>query len=337
MTTPADPRKRKSARATMGQEMRSSFLLPTALGLAILLIGVVVVMFSPWPFTQTLIVLVAALLLAWLLWSSRAASWGLRLLALLVALPAVAGVSVGLVDGSLAAALLGMGVTLLLLALLRFLQTPLSFRFAYGRFRDGDLEGALELADKAIAARPDFWESYQLRAMIELSLLQLGYAERDARQATALRPDAHPAWNTLGHIYLAEEEFAAAEEAYGRALDAAPGYALYLYHLGLAEFRQGKFRPAAESFAAATQGTLPTAAYDLQARYYLARALEALGEPAAAAQAEAELAKFAFALPELQESLAAQPEYPHLAQMRADLGDLGGRVETAVGGAEAEG
>ena len=324
---PIDPRKRKSVRQNMKQEMRSSMLLPTALGLAILLASAVVVIFSPWPFWITMTIVIGILLFAYLLWSTRGASWGLRILALAIAIPAVAGISYGLANGSTDAALLGVGLTLLLLTLLRFYQTPLSFRMANRRFREGDLDAALEMVDKSIAARPTFWESYQLRAMIFLADMHLTYAERDAKTAIELNPRAHPVYNTLGHIYLAQERFADAEEAYGRALDLAPGYALYLYHLGLSEFRQGKYRDAAESFAAATQGTLPTAEYDLQARYYLARSLEEIGAPEQAALAEAQMANFAFALEPLQEMIAHQPDYPHLEQMRADLDDIAARLD----------
>ena len=323
---PVDPRKRKSVRQNLKQEMRSSFLLPTALGLAILLTGAVVVIFSPWPFWITMTAVIGLLLFAYLLWTTRGSSLGLRLAALAIAVPAVAGTSIGLARGSLAAALLGFGITLLLLVLLRFFTTPLTFRLANDRFRQGDLDSALELVDKAIAARPNFWESYQLRAMIELSTMQLGYAERDARQAVAINPKAHPVYNTLGHIYLAQERFAEAEDAYGRALDLAPGYALYLYHLGLSEYRQGKYAEAAESFAAATQGTLPTGGYDLQARYYLAKSLEAVGRAEEGQTAAQQMLKFAYALPSLQERLADQPQYAHLPQMRADLEDIAGRL-----------
>ena len=186
--------------------------------------------------------------------------------------------------------------------------------------------GALELVDKSIDARPTFWESYQLRAMIHLANMQLAFAERDAKMAIDLNPKAHPVYNTLGHIYLAQENFPAAEDAYGRALDLAPGYALYLYHLGLSEFRQGKYRDAAESFAASTQGTLPTAEYDLQARYYLARCLEELDEPEKAAEAEAQMAQFGHGLEPLQKMIARQPDYAHLEQMRADLDDIAARL-----------
>lgn len=310
----------------MAQEMRSSLLLPTALGLAILLASALVVIFSPWPFWITMTIVIGILLLVYLLWSTRGASWSLRFLAVAIAIPAIAGISYGLANGSTSAALLGVGITVLLLTILRFYQTPLSFRMANSRFRRGDIDGALELIDKSIAARPDFWESYQLRAMIHLSNMHLTHAERDAQKAVEINPRAHPVYNTLGHIYLAQERFPEAEEAYGRALDLAPGYALYLYHLGLSEFRQGKYRDAAESFAAATQGTLPTAEYDLQSRYYLARSLEAIGEDKRAALAEAQMGKFAYGLDPLQEMIARQPDYPHLEQTRADLADIAQRL-----------
>ncbi|MFL7840086.1 MAG: tetratricopeptide repeat protein [Candidatus Promineifilaceae bacterium] len=322
-----DPRKRKSVRQNMIQEMRSSMLLPAALGLAILLAGAVVVIFSPWPFWITMTVVIGLMLLAYLLWSTRRASWGLRILAVAVAVPAIIGISIGLASGSTSAALLGVGVTVLLLTLLRFYQTPLSFRLANSRFRRGDMDGALELIDKSIAARPDFWESYQLRAMIFLAAMQLNHAERDAKKALEINPKAHPVYNTLGNIYLAQERFAEAEEAYGNALDLAPGFALYLYHLGLSEYRQGKYGDAAESFAAATQGTLPTAEYDLQARYYLARSLEELGENEKAALAEEQMLKFAYGLEPLQDMIGRQPDYPHLDQTRADIADIARRLE----------
>lgn len=323
---PIDPRKRKSVRQNMKQEMRSSMLLPTALGLAILLVGAVAVIFTPWPFWITMTILISLILFAYLLWSTRGAKWGLRLLALAIAVPAVAGISYGLANGSTSAALLGVGVTVFLLALLRFYQTPLSFRMANSRFRHGDFEGALDLVDRSISARPDFWESYQLRAMILLSNMQLNHAERDAQKAISINPRAHPVHNTLGHVYLAQQDFPAAEEAYGRALDLAPGYALYLYHLGLSEYRQGKYRDAAESFAAATQGTLPTAEYDLQSRYYLARSLEEIDAPEQAAMAEAQMVKFAYGLEPLQTMIESQPDYPHVELMRADLDDIAARL-----------
>ncbi|HQL54971.1 MAG TPA: hypothetical protein PLQ87_09705, partial [Phycisphaerae bacterium] len=43
-------------------------------------------------------------------------------------------------------------------------------------FTRGNSEMALDLVDKAIDARPTFWESYQLRSLIYLSAMQFGQA-----------------------------------------------------------------------------------------------------------------------------------------------------------------
>jgi tetratricopeptide (TPR) repeat protein len=212
------------------------------------------------------------------------------------------------------------------LATLRFFNTPISYRAAYHRFRDGDLDGALDLISRSIEARTDFWESYQLRALIYLSLLSFGHAEKDAKTALELNPKAHPVYNTLGLIYLAQERFAEAEDAYGRALDLAPGYALYLYHLGLSEYRQQKYQDAIDSFIAATQGTLPLREYDLQNAYYLTRSLEEVGNQEGARAAAEQMEKFSDGLAPLKRQVANLPDYPQVAQMQVDLADMERRL-----------
>lgn len=321
-----DPSKRKSTRHIVRSQMSTSLLLPIALGLAILFFGVLVAMFAPWSFMNTIAVFIIALLLIYLLWTTRKAGWRLRLLAIIVAIPAIVGIAYGLVNGSFVEPLIGLAVTLFLLAALRFLDTPISYRIAYRRFRDGDLDGSLDLIKRSIAARPDFWESYQLRALIYLSLLNFNQAEKDAAMAIELNPKAHPVYNTLGLIYLAQERFPDAEDAYGSALDLAPGYALYLYHLGLSEFRQRKYQDAVDSFIAATHGTLPLMVYDLQNAYYLTRSLEETGNEKGAKAAAEQMEKFRDALPPLKRQVANLPAYPHLDIIRADLADMESRL-----------
>ena len=191
---------------------------------------------------------------------------------------------------------------------------------------NGDVDGALDLINRSIEARPDFWESYQLRALIYLSLLSFQHAEKDAQTAIELKPSAHPVLNTLGLIYLAQERFAEAEDAYGRALDLAPGYALYLYHLGLSEYRQQKHQDAIESFIAATHGTLPLMEFDLQNAYYLTCALEKMNNEEGAKAAAEQMEKYRDALPPLQRQVANLPDYPHVGQIRADLADIERRL-----------
>ena len=325
MTNP-DQSNRKSTKHIVRSQMGASLLLPIALGLGILFAGVVVAMFAPWSFMNTIALFIITVLLLFLLWTTRKAGWRLRILAILLAIPAIIGIAIGLVNGRVTEPLIGIGITVFLLIAFRFFSTPISYRAAYRRFRMGDMDGALDLISRSIEARPDFWESYQLRALIYLALLSFGHAERDAKTALTLKPAAHPVLNTLGLIYLAQERFAEAEDAYGRALDLAPGYALYLYHLGLSEFRQQKHPDAVESFIAATHGTLPLMEYDLQNAYYLVRALEEGGSQEGAQTAAEQMEKFRDALPSLKRQVANLPEYPHLTQIKADLADMERRL-----------
>jgi Flp pilus assembly protein TadD len=317
-----DKAKRKSTRANVRAQMSTSLLLPTALGLTILLAGVLVAIFAPWSFMNTIAVFIVLLLFAYMVWGTRGASWRLRLLGLILAVPAIIGIALSLVNGRLNEMLIGLGITVFLLVLLRFFNTPISYRVAYRRFRDGRMQEALEMINKSINARPDFWESYQLRSLIYLTQMSFDHAERDAQTAVDINPKAHPVYNTLGQIYLAQERFSEAEEVYGRALDLAPGYALYLYHLGLCEYRRRDFVASAQSFAAASQGTLPRVEYDLQTAYYLLRSFENLGDEANAQKARDQVSRFQDGLPAIQKQLENQPPYAHLPQMRADAEDL---------------
>ncbi len=322
-----EKRKRKDMQTNVRAQMSSSLLLPTALGLTILLGGVLLAIFAPWTFTTTISIFIILLLFAYLIWGTRGSSPGMRVLALILAIPAVVGIALSLVNGRITDGLIGVGLTALLLIILRFLSTPISYRVALRRFRDGRTEAALEMINKSIRAKPDFWESYQLRSLIYLTQMNLDHAERDAKTAIELNPKAHPVYNTLGQVYLAQERFIEAEEAYSSALDLAPGYALYLYHLGLCEFRRQDYAEAAQSFAAASQGTLPLIEYDLQNAYYLLRSLEETGDLENAEKASRRMARFRDGIIPIRKQLKDQPPYPHLAQMRADAADLQARLE----------
>jgi tetratricopeptide (TPR) repeat protein len=182
------------------------------------------------------------------------------------------------------------------------------------------------LINKSIAARPDFRESYQLRALIHLAHMNFTAAERDARKAIELKPKAHAAYNTLGQVFLAQKRFDDAKDAYREALRQAPENALYRYYLGFSHYQLQAYRQAAESLATATQVTLPIVEYDLLAHYYLGRSLEALAETEQAQQVYQEMRNFKEGLPTLKDQLQEQPDYAHLRLMRADLADLERRL-----------
>ncbi len=315
------------------RELRFSFLLPVVITLAVWVAGAIVLVIFPTQFNLILALLVGFSLVVYLVYWTRKERRSLQVIAVLFALPALAGITWGMIQGNLGYTFLGLGVTAVLLFLQRLLNTPISYRAAYRQWVQGNQEEALDLINRSIAARPDFWQSYQLRALIYLQSMNFQHAEKDARAALERKPNAHPVYNTLGQIYLAQNRFAEAEEAYMAALELAPDYALYNFHLGLSRYRLEKYRPAAEALAAASQGTLPMAEHDVQVYYFLARSLEQLGETAKAQEAWALMARFQEGLAALRRDLENQPDYPHVALLRADVAEMRQRMkeETADG------
>lgn len=321
---------RKGARPSRS-ELRASIVWPVTIATIIWLAGLIIWIVAPGRFDVLASAIIAAGLVVYLIWYQRSLrlSPGERIFSLVLAAPAILGITFGMIDGQAVYAITGVSASLLLLAAQRALTVPFSYRMARRAFYRGQLEMALDLVDKAIAARPGFWESYQLRSLIYLSAMQFGQAERDALKALELRPDAHPVHNTLGQLYLAGSQYERAAEAYSKAIDLSPKHALYHYHQGLALYRMGQARDAAEALAASTRLGLPDVTYELQAYYYLGRALERNGEIEKAEEIFADMVKFKDGLEILRADLRQQPDFPELAALRADLSDLEKRLAAA--------
>lgn len=311
--------------------LRASFFWPVAISVAIWVVGLVIWLFAPGRFDVLVSVLIATGLLIYLIWHQRRLRLTLRerVVALLLLAPAVAGISYGVKEGDAVYAITGVSLTLLLLGLQNILTTPFSYRMAWRNFQRGNLELALDLVDKAIVARPGYWESYQLRALLYLLDLQYDRAEVDARKALSLRSDAHPVYNTLGQIYMASSRYEKAAEAYTQAINLSPIEALYHYFQGLALFRLGEIREAAEALAAATRLGLPDVSFELRAYYYLGRVLEENGETEMAEQIYDEMMVFKPGLEMYKAELRGQVDFPELALLRADMRDMERRLKTA--------
>jgi tetratricopeptide (TPR) repeat protein len=311
--------------------LRASIIWPVVIAVGIWLAGLIIWIVAPGRFDALVSGLIAVGLVVYLFWFQRSlkATPAERVVMILLAVPAILGLTFGMIEGQALYAITGVSLSLLLLAAQRALTVPLSYRMARRNFGRGNLETALDLADKAIFARPGFWESYQLRALIYLSGMQFSAAERDALKALELRPDAHPALNTLGQIYLVNKDYTRAVDVYGRAVALSPKHALYYYHYGLALYRLGQARDAAEPLAAATRLGLPDVAYELQAYYYLGRALEQNGEIEKAEEVFADMVKFKDGVEILKAGLKGQPDFPELPTLRADLRDLEKRLAEA--------
>ncbi len=302
------------------QELRSSFMLPIVITLAIWAAGTLIYLLSPHNFNDIISLLIGLCLFIYLWRWTRQVEMRLRLPVVIFALPSLIGITMGMTRGNVQYTLFGFGITVILLMGQRLLHTPLSYRAAMRYSRQGNDEDALVLLGKAIETRPDFWQSYQLRTLIFLVQGHLMHAERDGKTAVTLNPRSHEAHNILGQVYLAQTAFEEAVMEYETAVSLAPTNVLYAYYLGISLYRNGRFAEAAHALAIATQGSLPTESYDLLAYFYLARALAANNEEAIAAEAYKMMNNFINGLPALEKQYAEQVETPHLSMMKKDLG-----------------
>ena len=329
MSKQARPTTKRTGQRPSRSELRASVVWPVAIAIAIWVAGLIVYSLFPGRFDVLVTGLIAAGLLIYLIWHQRRMSLtaGERLFSLLLAGPAIAGIAYGMKDGNALYAITGVSLSLLLLSAQRAFTTPFSYRMARRSFMRGNPELALDLVDKAIFARPNFWESYQLRSLIYLSDMQFAQAERDARKALDLRPDAHPVYNTLGQIYLTTSQYDRAVEAYRNAIKLAPKHALYHYYEGLALYRLGDVHESAEALAASTRLGLPDVSFELRAYYYLGVVLERNGETEKAEEVLAEMATFKPGLEMFKAELKGQRDFPELGPMRADVRDIQRRLK----------
>lgn len=320
------PPKPQSAHAMNRKELRASFLLPTLIILGIWLAGLLVFAVAPDEFDTAVGLVVTTALFLYLIFWTKDAEPRTRVFALLMAVPALIGIAFGIINGRASAMIIGVSITIILLVIYRALNTPLSYRFAYSAFQRGDNEQALELLDKAIAARPKFWESYQLEAMIYLTEMQFEQAETSAKQGLIFKPDAHILYNTLGQVYLAQNRFQESQRAYTSALELDINNGIYWYYLGLNQYRLQAYRDAAESFTTAIKNTLRYLEFELMAHYYLWCCLLQIDLVEEAATVHEKMQKFAEGVPLVQEETEQLPNYAHKPLLVADVAEMAVQV-----------
>lgn len=312
-----------SSHQTSRKELRASLILPIVITLAVLFLGWLLFLVVPaGQFNNALIILLGGGLIAFLIYWTRNANWQLRLLALLFALPALAGITTGLIQGRSRFIVIGVAITFVLLFIQRIFQMPTSYLIASRNFQRGNYEQALKLINKSIAARPDFPESYQLRASIRMLYKQFAKAEQDAKHAIALQPEAHGNYNTLGQVYLAEAKYDQAFKMFNKAASLDESVAMNQYHKGLSAYRMKNYEQAAEALSMSTKKTLPLIEYDLLAHFYLYKTLLKLGQKTTAETAVSTMQKFAEGVPFVEEIVSHNPENPHIKQLGIDLEEI---------------
>jgi tetratricopeptide (TPR) repeat protein len=272
----------------------------------------------------------SGVVLAGILFQMRKAEPVAKLKGLLVTLSALIGFDAYLISGQSFFMLLGLGVTVAVIAWL-FASAPPHFRAAFKRFQAGDMDGALQLVNQTIQARPNAWEAYQLRSLIHLYRTQITDAEQDARIALRLKPNAHLNHNTLGQVLLIQGRYAEAKESFVAAWRLAPDYAETHYNLGLAHYRLGEYADAVEALTIATKAGLPFVQYTFAAHYLLGQSLEALGLSSRAEAAYKSMTRFRGGLEKLIAEVCDKPDYPGIVAARADIADIERRLNSKQG------
>ena len=117
----------------------------------------------------------------------------------------------------------------------------------------GDLEEAVTLLSRAIAAGPEFAPAYNTLAWLYADKLEtnLAEAEKLARRAHELDPEATHIYDTLGWILYKQGRYTEALNTFKQALERTPNNAEYLYHASLAAVKIGQSSQALKYLAAA--------------------------------------------------------------------------------------
>ena len=303
------------------KELRFSLLLPVVITVVVWLIGLAVYALTPGEvqFNNVIAILIGAGLIGYLVFYMRNVSARLRAVALLMAVPALIGITLGTVNGRSTPIIVGFGITFLLLLVQRAFNIPLSYRAAAQAYENGEFTQALELINKSIKARPDFAESYQLRAMIRFVNQQFDAAEKDAQKAIDLSPKVDQFYNTLGQIYLVNGRFSEMRDTYQQAIEVNPDRAMNHYHLGLSNYRLGNFREAAEALSMATRKTIPDITYDLLTHFYLWQSSIEIGENDLAQEAYDTMLKFKDGFDNLEAQMETESSTEHGKLMKQEL------------------
>ena len=118
----------------------------------------------------------------------------------------------------------------------------------------GNLEQAVTLLSEAIATGPKFAPAYNTLAWLYADKLgtNLAEAERLARRAHELDPNATHIYDTLGWILYKQGRYAEALDTFEQVIASAPNNAEYLYHGSLAAMKNGQSSQALEYLTQAT-------------------------------------------------------------------------------------
>lgn len=215
----------------------------------------------------------------------------------------------------------------ILVSALRFLLLPPHLHQAARRYQRGDLAGALDLVEKAIAARPNRWEPHYLEALIRFSNSELDQAQESARKALSMHDEEAATHLVLGQILHAKGKYDEARNAFADALHHGGKDSIYQYHAAATAYRLGDCSEAIPRLELALRLGLENAQLELLATYYLAECLQKSGELDEAKARYEALARYSDELDNLRRDLQLVPDYPERKALSEDIQDIAGYVQ----------
>lgn len=113
----------------------------------------------------------------------------------------------------------------------------------------GDLIGAVDQYERAIAASPTLGKGYNRLGIVYVKLGRFAEAESILGQGIRVEPASAQLHNNLGYCYLLQEKFQAAETEFRTAVDLSPDYKRARMNLGIVLARTLRLRESAMEFA----------------------------------------------------------------------------------------
>lgn len=209
---------------------------------------------------------------------------------------------------------------------LRFLLLPPHLHRAVRNYQRGDLQQALELAQRSIEARPERWEPRYLQALAFFARGDLAEAEQSARNAIRLNPENDAGHLILGQVHFSQKRFSRAREAFEEAVRLNGRAGLNRHHLGATLFRLGEFELGVPQLELTLRLGLEQDELTLLTHYYLGRALQEIGRREDAQLTFDAMSQHAEALRTLKQDLHDAPSFPAQELLKEDARDIERRL-----------
>jgi len=214
----------------------------------------------------------------------------------------------------------------LVMEALRFRLLPPHLHRAARLYQNGDLESALAMTEKSIAARPGRWESHYLQSLIRFNSSDLKGAEQSAKKAIELDPEQAPIHLILGQILFAQGLYDGARNAFAEALSYGGKSGIYYYHAAAAAYRLGDCEAAIPRLELALRLGVDNPQLVLLAKYYLGSCFERRGEQETADGYFEQLGQHTAELESLRHDLHIVPDFPERVALSNDVQAIAAHV-----------